>query len=184
VDGRLIAVTAVSGRWDYRQGVRAGGDWIDDPAAFTFACMEAAIAKCLLLGYKPWQSVNRCTASGCARLSLAKHHQACTRMLRADYCGDGTPHTVDGVVINVYDGIGLQADTERWEMEAEWDSEGARCISLPRSGNRGDAGRLRCQRPRQPPGLCGDRRHFETGTLLVSEHDADSRSGNGSDRGH
>ena len=36
-------------------------------------------------------------------MSLASYHQACTRMARADYCGDGTSHTQDGTWIEYYD---------------------------------------------------------------------------------
>ena len=30
-------------------------------------------------------------------------HEACVRMVRADYCGDGRSHTVDGMAIDVWD---------------------------------------------------------------------------------
>ena len=77
-----------------------------------------------------------CTAPfRCGITSLADYHQACTRMLRADYCGDGTPHTVDGTLINIYDGIGIQRDTDDWAFEAEWTTTGARC-SVPSSSVR------------------------------------------------
>jgi hypothetical protein len=67
------------------------------------------------MGYKPWNG-------------LADHHQACTRMVRADYCGDGTAHTLNGRAINLYDGLGVQVDTLNWSFEAEWTPDGARCI--------------------------------------------------------
>jgi hypothetical protein len=85
-----------------------------------------AIAKCIDAGYKPWKSVNG--------TSLANHHQACTRMLRADYCGTGASYTTDGMALNVLDSLGIQRDTRGstpqydWTFDAEWDADGARCI--------------------------------------------------------
>src|SRR5207302_1954997 len=54
------------------------------------------------------------------------------RMIRADYCGDGTSWTVNGRRINVYDGLGVQTDTASWSFEAEWDAHGARCLHATR----------------------------------------------------
>jgi hypothetical protein len=51
------------------------------------------------------------------------------RALRADYCGDGTPYTVDGTLVNLYDNAGLQFDTVDWDPEAAWTPDGAACIS-------------------------------------------------------
>jgi len=113
---------ALAGTWDYRQGVPGGGAHLDDPSNFTFACRGAAIAKCVEMGYKPWVSI--------AGVSLAAHHQSCTRMLRADYCGDGTSYTTNGRIINVYDALGVQQDTENWGFEAEWGTDGAVCFSV------------------------------------------------------
>ncbi len=90
----------VQGRWDYRQGVPGGGARIADDAAFTFGCEGAAIAKCVLMGYRPWASFG-----GADGVAL---HQACVRLIRADYCGDGLSHTTNGRTINLYDGLGIQ----------------------------------------------------------------------------
>ncbi len=111
----------VKGIYDYRSGVPTGGDHLDDPDHFTFACGGGAVTKCINLGYRPWESRDG--------VSLAPHHQACTRMLRADYCGDGTPHTQNGNRVNLYDSLGIQQDTEHWFFEANWDAEGATCFS-------------------------------------------------------
>jgi ADYC domain-containing protein len=109
----------VMGRWDYSQGTATGGDKIDDPTAFTFGCIGSAIAKCVYLGYKPWKTV-----SG---VPLANHHQACTRAIRADYCGTGVSYTTAGRVIDLYDNIGIQTSTESWIPEGEWTPGGAKC---------------------------------------------------------
>jgi hypothetical protein len=51
-------------------------------------------------------------------------------MIRADYCGDGQPHTQDGTEIDVADGIGLESRVSAsYGFEAEWDPFGAPCIS-------------------------------------------------------
>jgi hypothetical protein len=154
-NGDRIPTVAVAGRWDLRQGVSSGGDHVADPAVFTFACAEDAVGKCARLGYKPWKP------------ELAAHHQACTRMVRADYCGDGRSHTVDGTWINVYDGLGIQADTENWYFEAEWDAAGARCVTHQRvvdSTTVPECGR------RLVSSSCGALSHFASGTLLMDEY--------------
>ncbi|HYO59105.1 ADYC domain-containing protein [Archangium sp.] len=155
--GQPADAIAVAGRWDYRQGLAGvGGAKYDDPRAFTFACEGAAIAKCIRLGYKPWASTGG--------VNLAAHHQACTRLIRADYCGDGTSHTVDGQWVNLYDAVGVQQDTESWGLEAEWDTEGARCFT---EHNRAPAPVSCPGAPRKTE--CGTAEAFSSGTLLQSE---------------
>ena len=61
--------------------------------------------------------------------SLRDHHVACTRALRADYCGDGEVFTVNGTLIDIYDNVGIQLQTmPGWNLEAEWTAAGARCM--------------------------------------------------------
>lgn len=115
-----VLAMPLDGAWDFRQGVPGGGSKLDDPEHFTFACMGGALAKCVLFGYRPWATFQ----GG----SLASYHQACTRLVRADYCGDGASHTQNGNLINLYDELGIQQDTEDWVFEAEWDEGGARCF--------------------------------------------------------
>jgi len=148
-----VAAVPVMGRWDYSFGTATGGDKIDDPASFTFGCIGSAIAKCVYLGYKPWQSV-----SG---VSLGNHHQACTRAIRADYCGNGASYTTTGRVIDIYDTLGVQADTEGWIPEGEWMPGGAKCTFAL---NRNIVAGLLCH-PAQSL-TCG---HWEPGVLLLTE---------------
>jgi hypothetical protein len=110
----------VSGRWNVT------GARVDEPGSFTFSCTSGVIAKCVRWGYKPWKSVNG--------VSLAPYHQACTRMARADYCGDGQSHTVNGTSINLYDplGIQVQAPNDGMTFEASWTPDGAYCVSKQR----------------------------------------------------
>jgi len=152
---------AIDGTWNYGRNVAHGGDKTVDGWHFTFACPRiGAIGKCVEAGYAPWRTTEDGT-------SLADHHQACTRLMRADYCGDGEPHTVNGTLINLYDQLGIQEDTDDWIAEAEWDAGGARCIS-PHNRH-------------VEPVKCYDRvirddcgHEFGAGTLLISETPADA----------
>lgn len=118
--GQPLQAMPVQGVWNYQQGVTGGGSKVGTPDRFTFACMGGAIAKCALWGYRPWGSYNG--------VALEQYHQACTRLVRADYCGDGVSYTKTGNRIDLYDDLGLQQDTEAWVFEAEWDTQGARCF--------------------------------------------------------
>jgi hypothetical protein len=157
--GTPLEAIPLSGRWSFAEGTRGGGAHIAD-GGFTFACVGGALAKCVEFGYKPWRVVQG--------VSLAAHHQACTRMIRADYCGDGRSFTVDGRDINVYDALGIQADTEPWIFEAEWTPNGAACARGRRvlfKDGRTPACWSKLQRRR-----CGDKAHFARGTLLMNEY--------------
>lgn len=114
----------LAGVWDLREGVPGGGSKIHDPDLITFGCRGAALAKCVELGYRPWERVGL--------VSLDPLHQTCTRAMRADYCGDGRSYTVDGTPINIYDRLGIQVDTEAWSFEARWNVDGAMCVDDPR----------------------------------------------------
>ncbi len=102
----------LTGRWDKT------GAYIDDDS-ITFACTNGALGKCVRWGYKPWKSIKG--------KSLRDSHQACTRMVRADYCGNGIGHTKDGTLIDVYDRLGIQQRTKNSGMsfEAAWGVDGA-----------------------------------------------------------
>lgn len=106
--------------WDPSNGDRIAGTPDD---AVTFACRGDALAKCVEFGYRPWASV--------AGVSLRDYHQACTRMIRADYCGDGVAHTVDGTPIHVLDELGIQSEDPDadYVVEAEWGPDGATCLN-------------------------------------------------------
>jgi hypothetical protein len=110
----------VAGRWT------TSGAQKDGVGSITFGCTSAAIGKCVRLGYRPWQSRDG--------VSLAAHHQACTRMLRFDYCGDGTAHTEDGTEIEFYDRIGISQKgfDPLLLFDAAWTPDGAYCIERQR----------------------------------------------------
>ena len=120
---------AVSGVWD------SSGAHADAPGKLTFACENGAITKCILWGYKPWAAREG--------RSLADLHQACTRLARADYCGNGRNHTHEDTTIDIYDRFGLlerATETSReWDptkasFEAAWAPDGATCLSRTRDG--------------------------------------------------
>lgn len=159
--GEPVLALALRGRWD-----EASGDKIDDPAAFTFACDGFVLAHCVDAGYAPWREAMICHRGPgrCQRTTLAAHHQACTRMMRADYCGDGSTHTTDGTPVNAYDGLGVRNDSEDWLFEAEWDEHGARCMSEERIPGRTPP----CMADLVDPD-CGDPAHLSEGALIFSE---------------
>jgi hypothetical protein len=120
--GHTTAI-ALAGGWD-------AADHHIASDAITFACTNGALAKCVRWGYKPWKSVGG--------VSLADYHQACVHLVRADYCGNGTPHTRDGTTINVYDELAIQKRDTRNGMvfEAAWGPSGAVYLNAPRLGGK------------------------------------------------
>ncbi|MDQ3369751.1 MAG: ADYC domain-containing protein, partial [Myxococcota bacterium] len=153
--GDGVGALAVAGVWNTDRGVAGGGAYTATPSSFTFACRGKTIAKCIELGYKTWTGRT-------AELT------SCVRLLRGDFCGDGTPYTVDGTTLNIYDHAGIQTDTESWAVEAEWTPNGARCISeaqLTRSQQQlGIA--PSCAASLSSGAACGT---FANGGLLISE---------------
>lgn len=117
-DGRAAAIP-LRGRWDDT------GRFIAD-GSITFHCTAGVVAKCIRWGYRPWQSKDG--------QSLERHHQACTRMARADYCGDGTSQTQEGTKIDMYDSIGIHMATPTLLglFEASWTPDGPYCIARER----------------------------------------------------
>ena len=133
----------------------ATGDRITeaDDDGVTFACRGAALAKCVEYGYRPWASV--------AGVSLRDYHQACTRMVRADYCGEGLAHTTNGTPIHVLDPLGVQTvdPNVNYVVEAEWGPDGAVCLNAANTRQANQA--LGCSIP-----ACGP--SFTSGGLVQS----------------
>ena len=123
-------------------------------AAMTYACRGAALAKCIEWGYKPWS-----VADG---VSLDDFHQSCTRMVRADYCGDGVPHTGNGTKIHVLDEHGVQKidPNVTYKVEAEWGPDGAVCLNS--ANTRLSNQNIECQIP-----ACGTTA-FSSGGIIQS----------------
>ena len=122
--GRPRKAIAVPGIWNTEAGVADGGDWSSSDGSFSFACEGSSIEKCVRLGYGPEELD-----------FFGRPHRllACVRMLRADYCGDGSTWTTDGRLIEVWDGEGINTRTEPdWPREGAWTPEGAMCLDNPR----------------------------------------------------
>ena len=172
-NGQAIEAVPVRGTWDLSQGTATGGSWTDSFSEFTFACVNASAGKCAVNGYAPWRliKVTTCDGAGQNCSTTAKpmrdHHLACVRMMRADYCGDGTSHTVNGSSINVYDGHGVRTDSAAWTLGAQWGVNGAVCASSFRVPSL--ATNLSCAAQLQSA-TCGATSNFSATTLLISEH--------------
>jgi hypothetical protein len=97
------------------------------PGRILPTCAGGAEGKCVRFGYKPW-------GFGSKNVSLAPYYQACVRLVRADYCGDGIGHTRDGTPIDIFDAIGIQRDEPASGMtiEAAWRPDGAVCVRRTR----------------------------------------------------
>jgi hypothetical protein len=116
-------------------GFPLAGDWTSDgrhlrrSSGFTVTCTAGAIGKCVRFGYKPWRDT--------AGEPLWDYHQACVRMVRADYAGDGIGHTRDGTMIDLSDRLGIHRPGDdppgrTLAFEAAWGPDGAVCVRRTR----------------------------------------------------
>lgn len=143
-DGRPRTAVALPGRW--RDG--GAGAFVEDPHDFTLSCTGGSNHKCARLGYVPGAR----TADG---ESLTPFFEACVRMMRADYCGDGRSHTTAGVAVELVDRAGRRGHTHALRMgfEAVWGRDGAICVRRPRNADLSLSGLAeRCPRLREAIG--------------------------------
>lgn len=119
-DGKVLAFPLAG-------NMRPDGSIVDRSGSFQIVCTSGAQGKCIRFGYKPWLDDRHGRA-------MLDYYNACVRMVRADYCGDGTATTRDGTLINLYDRIGIQADEALpgMQFEAGWSDYGATCIARVR----------------------------------------------------
>ena len=98
-------------------GRRAGFPIPNEKGWFSFSCTSGVEAKCVLMGYRPWER----HPSGASMRDL---HKTCIHLMRADYGGDDQPTTRDGTSVNVEDRFGIQTfdDVEGMTFEAAWAS--------------------------------------------------------------
>jgi hypothetical protein len=143
-DGRRAAIP-VAAIWDEH------GDRIPSSSLFTLACTTGVIAKCYRWGYRPWV-----TGYG----DLAAMHWTCTRLARADYCGNGIPHTQDGTWINIWDTLPAPGPIQHrgtppptMVFEAGWNTGGAVCLGHTRWLRHGAAIAAMCPHRLIRPGL-------------------------------
>ncbi len=107
-------------------GRRAGFPLSDGAGGFRLTCTSGAEGKCVLMGYRPWESTDD--------IPMKDLHRACVHMLRADYGGDDRPTTRNGTIIDIYDRFGIQNPERVGDMqfEAAWGRDGAVCVAHPR----------------------------------------------------
>jgi len=137
-DGAVTAIP-LAAVWD------ATASRVELPGALTFACTSGALGKCYRWGYRPWLPHPE------GPEVMKEAHQACTRLARADYCGDGRPHTQTGTRIMVWDTLTTPgpfqtyAAVEGNHFEAAWKGDGAVCLSHPRWIDPGEGAWVRCE---------------------------------------
>ncbi len=118
-----VAGFPLAGSWT------ADGRHLQGSSGFTVTCTAGAIGKCVRFGYKPWRDA--------AGVSLWNYHQACVRMVRADYGGDGTGYTRTGTLVDIIDWLGIQRPgsdppSRNLQFEAAWGPDGAVCVRRTR----------------------------------------------------
>jgi len=124
---------ASRGRW-----TTTGAHEVDDTINFT--CFDGVIWKCFTWGYDPG---NAPLGTPDPRNDPWRVHQACTRMARADRCGDGIPKTLEetsGGQPNITDPTVAPLRVPAMDpplpdvywFEAAWTEDGAMCLSRER----------------------------------------------------
>lgn len=105
-----------------------------------FGCLSGAVGKAALWGYSPWNTGDDA-------------HQTATRVVRADFCGDGTSYTLQGTPLQLSDVFGIRHFVkDEKETEAMWGPTGAECIRSPRRGQ--DPQSISCNNGHSLP-ICG-----------------------------
>jgi hypothetical protein len=153
-DGRRQAIS-VAGRFSNADGRFGAGE----PGSFELACTAGAMGKCVRFGYHPWQTRDLPQPVSHDGEPVPSHldlFNACIRMVRADYGGDGTGTTRNGMLIDLYDDYGIQAPDldHRMTFEAGWTQDGAVCVNHPRVKENISLGEI-AARWRRPAGRTG-----------------------------
>ncbi|MEQ1508343.1 MAG: ADYC domain-containing protein [Myxococcota bacterium] len=99
----------------------------DDHGSYALTCTSGAIGKCVRWGYRPWDE----QPGGPPLRAL---HEACVKMVRADYGGDGQTYTRDGTRIDYCDAYGINVCEPELDVsfEAAWGVDGAVCAARTR----------------------------------------------------
>jgi hypothetical protein len=99
----------------------------DGKGGFDLTCTSGAIGKCIRWGYRPWEQ----RKGGPPMQAL---HRACVHMTRADYGGDGSSATREGITVFPCDRFGIHpcAPAVAAPFEAAWGIDGAICVAWPR----------------------------------------------------
>jgi hypothetical protein len=120
----------------------------DGRGGFELTCTSGAIGKCIRWGYRLFDE----RPGGPPLRAL---HQACVRMTRADYGGDGSTATRDGVTIFICDRYGVRRCDVNVPLsfEAAWGVDGAICVARPRVPDVISLAQLGDRYPRLKPSL-------------------------------
>ena len=118
-----LSAQTSDGTWQNLCGPSPDGLMEDaPPGIFELVCTSGGQGKCVRFGYLPWNTAHA--------IPLRDLYNACIRMVRADYCGNGTPTTKDGQQIDIYVDRGIQKpeNAAGMDFEAGWTPEGATCV--------------------------------------------------------
>lgn len=123
-------VTIVRGFWD------ATAAWHDDPGTLTLSCDARSNTPAVEQFEESDGAITKCVRTFLLDpQDLGDAFQACIRMVRADYCGDGTPHTFLGTEVGVstpHDPMTQPECTQHGCFEASWSRHGAVCVARTR----------------------------------------------------
>ena len=97
------------------------GRYVAATGHLLITCTGGAEGKCVRFGYKPWEQAPDGT-------TLRDAYNACVRLVRADYAGDGRGTTRNGQPIDIYDAFKIQKPAGAYEFEAGWNADGAVCV--------------------------------------------------------
>lgn len=100
--------------------VESDGSMHDTASILYFGCVSGAVGKAVVWGYSPWDHG-------------FDAHQTATRVVRADYCGDGVSWTEVGTGLQLEDVFGEWSFVDPDQSaEAIWTPDGAVCLKEPR----------------------------------------------------
>lgn len=90
------------------------------PSTMYLGCVSGGVGKAGLWGYTRHQ------------VGSDESFTAGVRMVRSDFCGDGSSFTIPGQQLTTTDIFGISSLTPFYKLEAHWDAEGALCVYQPR----------------------------------------------------
>jgi hypothetical protein len=138
----------------------------DGRGGFELTCTSGAVGKCIRWGYRPWEEQP-------GGPPLAALHQACVHMTRADYGGDGSAGTREGITVYVCDRFGVRPchQDAPLRFEAAWGQDGAVCVARPRIPDIAALDQLAERYPRLKarlgPAACNEERALRDGAALL-----------------
>ncbi|TCH99620.1 hypothetical protein EJV46_02805 [Roseococcus sp. SYP-B2431] len=134
--------------------------------ALNLTCSSGSMGKCIRFGYRPWAFL----PDG---RPLAPYHAACNNLVRAAYGGGEHGWTRNGMLIDIYDHVGIQVpgDDATTSFEAGWTPEGAVCVAhtrVPENGSVADVAREVPSLAARTGAECTEERAMALGALLLN----------------